>query len=54
MVAIEQVECNRCHYKWFPRKPNYLPANCANRKCNSPYWNKTRVKPVKDNSKQVV
>ena len=38
---IYKVECNRCHYKWYPRT-NKIPNNCANPKCRSPYWNKER------------
>ncbi|MGD1838471.1 MAG: hypothetical protein ACPKPY_10495 [Nitrososphaeraceae archaeon] len=47
-VIVEQLECNRCNYKWYPRiNPDgkvSVPKNCANRKCKSPYWNKKRVR----------
>lgn len=34
--------CNRCHETWYSKKE--LP-KCCN-ECNSPYWNKPRVRPV--------
>ena len=43
-MGIEKVKCNRCGYEWYPRKPE-PPKYCAG--CNSPYWNKERVMPVK-------
>ena len=41
--VIRKVKCFRCGYEWFPRKVTQ-PAHCPNRKCNSPYWNKPRVR----------
>jgi len=38
---IKKIKCNRCGYEWYPRTPE-KPKNCANKKCNSPYWNKER------------
>jgi hypothetical protein len=38
----EKLSCNRCGHKWLQRKED-LPQRCA--KCNSPYWNRERVKP---------
>ena len=35
-------ECNRCDYVWYSKKEE--PQVCANQKCNSPYWNKERVR----------
>ena len=43
--TISQVECNRCGYRWFPRSLK-TPKFCS--KCNSPYWNKERVRESKD------
>ena len=42
MDKRKKVKCNRCGYSWFTHKKG-LPAHCANRKCNSPYWNKPRI-----------
>jgi hypothetical protein len=40
--------CLRCGYDWLPNartlKKGTPPKNCANPKCNSPYWNRMRVK----------
>lgn len=38
---ILKLECKRCGYVWFPRTER-LPVHCAG--CNSPYWNKDKVK----------
>ena len=35
-------ECNRCGKVWYSTKES--PKNCADGKCNSPYWNKARVR----------
>ena len=43
MVKLPTVICNRCEHEWIPRVSN--PKRCA--KCNSPYWNKERVRPIK-------
>jgi hypothetical protein len=40
----QERECNRCGWKWVPRYEGE-PKKCAG--CNSPYWNKERVRPVK-------
>ena len=50
METIKKVKCNRCGYVWYPRKPE-MPNNCANKKCNSPYWNKPRVYNIKPKEK---
>lgn len=46
-ITVEQLECNRCHYKWFPRitreGTTVIPKVCPNPKCKSPYWNKERI-----------
>lgn len=41
--AYWRHECNRCGYVWYGTKES--PKNCASPKCNSPYWNKARVRP---------
>lgn len=33
-------KCNRCDNIWYSK--NEDPKVCANKKCNSPYWNKER------------
>lgn len=38
---IEPLCCTRCHHKWIPRSSK-IPKVCPN--CNSPYWNKERMK----------
>ncbi len=40
-MSIEKKKCLRCGYKWFPRSIK-KPHNCP--KCNSPYWDKKRIK----------
>lgn len=35
--VITQLECNNCHYKWYPRSPT-LPKVCPN--CKHRNWNK--------------
>ena len=42
--TIQKLHCSRCGYSWFPRKPT-PPKNCPD--CNSPYWNKARVRKRK-------
>ena len=41
---IEPLQCTRCNHKWIPRKKE-LPKVCP--LCNSPYWNKKRIKELK-------
>jgi DNA-directed RNA polymerase subunit RPC12/RpoP len=45
-VVREVVQCNRCGYKWIPSSKNPIPKRCA--KCNNPYWNKPRIRPLQD------
>ncbi len=45
-VAVKQnvfdsVKCLRCGWRWIPRKPEQ-PRWCP--ACNSPYWNRKRVR----------
>ena len=48
-ITVEQLECNRCKYYWFPRitrdGKTVTPKVCPNPICKSPYWNKERVFP---------
>ena len=41
-IQLDQLECLRCGYKWFPRVSHDgrvdEPKTCP--KCRSPYWNK--------------
>ncbi len=41
-ITINQLECLRCQYKWFPRIASEgqvnEPKTCP--KCRSPYWDK--------------
>ena len=41
IYTLPSLHCKRCKHTWFPRslkKPKVCP------KCNSPYWNKERIK----------
>lgn len=55
-VTVEEVECNRCGWKWFPKikrdGTTSTPEVCSNIKCKSRYWNKARVYNLHNNSKQ--
>lgn len=35
---VGQLQCERCHYCWFPRTPGSKPRECP--ACKSRYWNK--------------
>ena len=35
-------ECNRCGKIWYSM--NESPLHCNSKKCNSPYWDKARVR----------
>jgi len=41
---VEPLSCKRCNHSWLPRTKK-LPKVCP--KCNSPYWNKKRVRNLK-------
>ena len=41
LMQVPTLKCNRCNHSWHPRSSNE-PKNCP--KCNSPYWNKDRVR----------
>ena len=43
-IEVPHLECKRCGHKWIPRTPDY-PKVCP--KCNSPYWNKDRIRKAK-------
>ena len=40
-MKIPTLSCKRCLHTWFPRHVE-LPVKCP--KCQSPYWNKERIK----------
>ena len=44
MVNVEQVECLRCGWKWYPKVQRdgtiRVPKLCA--KCHSPYYDRPR------------
>ena len=46
-ITVEQLECNRCFYQWFPRinrdGKTVIPQVCPNPSCKSKYWNKERI-----------
>ena len=39
-IEINQVTCQRCKHKWYPRSPEVVI--CP--KCKSPYWDKKKVR----------
>ncbi len=41
---VKRCKCERCGYEWTPNNPDDLPIKCANPDCNSPYWNKKKVR----------
>jgi len=43
-MKLPTLKCNRCGHKWFPRSPKE-PERCP--ACNSPYWNKPRIRKLK-------
>ena len=49
-ITVEQLECNRCSYSWWPRitrdGKTVIPQVCPNPKCKSRYWNKERRKKL--------
>jgi Zn finger protein HypA/HybF involved in hydrogenase expression len=42
-IEINQVTCERCKHKWYPRSPEVVI--CP--KCKSPYWDKKKVRLTK-------
>ena len=42
-IEINQLTCERCKYKWYPRSPEVVI--CP--KCKSPYWDKKKVRITK-------
>jgi len=45
-IEINQLTCERCKYKWYPRSPEVVI--CP--KCKSPYWDKKKVRISKTKS----
>lgn len=48
MDSITKLTCNRCGKSWWPKSPK-LPLQCP--KCRSPYWNRERKHPKKEEGK---
>ncbi len=42
-IVINQVTCQRCGHKWYPRSPEVII--CPH--CKSPYWDKKKVRTTK-------
>ena len=42
------LSCNRCGHTWLRRSLTKLPQHCPNPKCHSPYFNRPRVRPIKE------
>jgi len=40
-IILKRYTCKRCNHNWLPRSEE-KPMVCP--KCNSPYWDKERVK----------
>lgn len=40
-ISVNGFRCERCEYKWIPRKKDH-PRVCPG--CKSPYWDKPRNK----------
>lgn len=40
-IYLTKLHCLRCLYEWYPRSET-MPKYCP--RCNSPYWNRVRVK----------
>jgi hypothetical protein len=47
-LVIPQLKCKRCGHTWLPRITR-LPKKCAG--CQSPYWNRDRLKPLTKHTK---
>jgi predicted Zn-ribbon and HTH transcriptional regulator len=45
---VEKLICKRCGWEWVKRIETE-PKNCPG--CKSPYWNKKRLRPVKEKKK---
>lgn len=44
-IDLPRLMCKRCGYSWFPRSEN-PPKVCP--RCNSPYWDRDRIRKVKE------
>ena len=54
-MEVQQLECKRCLYTWFPRIINgeaKIPSTCPNKKCRSPYWQTERKDSPKPENKE--
>ena len=47
-ISIIQLECKRCYWTWYPRKP-VRPRVCP--KCKSPYWDRDYEKVISSDRK---
>lgn len=43
-IKVIECKCERCGWTW-TTKSNKLPKHCADKTCNSPYWQKPRRTP---------
>ncbi len=44
-VTVTAFKCERCGHVWLP-KTERRPTICP--KCKSPYWDKPRIRPVRE------
>jgi len=49
-IKLPALKCLRCGYQWVARQSKY-PKYCAS--CNSPYWNKPKVRFVGQRKKSI-
>ena len=47
-LPVSKKKCLRCDYQWYPKSPKE-PQRCPN--CNSPYWNRPRIKAAPEAAK---
>ena len=53
-ITVEELECLRCHYTWFPRIVNAevkIPGTCS--QCRSPYWNRNKERFLENQSTKI-
>ncbi len=53
-ITVEELECLRCHYTWFPRIVDAkvkIPGTCP--KCRSPYWSRNKERFFENQSTKI-
>ncbi len=49
-ITLPVWTCNRCGHRWIG-KSQEPPRVCVSRSCHSPYWNRERKHPKKEEEK---